>query len=160
MKADERKDEWLEAGLAELKRQEATVETPRRIEAALMATWDAEMGGTHVIPAGIHATARWKRTSLTRVASLAAGVLLAVTLGRLGHTLREPALRPAAAETAALLLMGEPILDGELLRVIPMEMPAAALFRLGMRTSSVDPSAHITVDVLVGEDGVARAIRF
>ena len=160
MKADERKDERLEAALAALRREEAAVETPRRIEAALLAAWDAEMGDTSGIPGSIHTSAHWRRTSLTRVASLAAALLLAVTLGRLGQTLRESALRPVAAETATLLLMGEPILDGELLRVIPMEMPVAALFGLGMRTSSVDPGTPITVDVLVGEDGVARAIRF
>jgi hypothetical protein len=160
MKADDRTDGRLEEALAALRREETASETPPRVEAALLAAWDSEVRGAHVVTERVHRTPRRRGEKGTQVAALAAGVLLAVTLGRLGQTLREAALPPAAGETASLLLLGEPILVGEMVRVVRMEMPAAALARLGMRTSSVDPTTPITVDVLVGEDGVARAIRF
>lgn len=160
MTADDRKDRQLEDLLAMFRREEAAVETPRRIEAALLAAWDAEVRDTRAAPAGVHRKPDTRRDTWSRLAALAAGVLLAVTLGRLGQTLREAALPPAAGETASLLLLGEPILDGEIVRVFRIQMPAAALSRLGMRSASADPARPVMVDVLVGEDGVARAIRF
>jgi hypothetical protein len=87
-------------------------------------------------------------------------VVLTVTLGRLGQELRDGALTGGAPEAATLLLVGEPILEGELVRVVRMRMPAATLANLGMRSTLNGPAASVDVDVIVGEDGVARAIRF
>ena len=39
-------------------------------------------------------------------------------------------------------------------------MPAATLSGLGVRTTASDPADAVDVDVVIGEDGVARAIRF
>ena len=160
MRADDRKDSRLEDALVELRRREAAVETPPRIETALLAAWDAEMRDTRATQAEVQRALDRNRVTWNQVGALAAGVVLAVTLGRLGQTLRESAPSPATHETASLLLLGEPILDGETVRVFRVQMPAAALSRLGMRSGSVDPARPVMVDVLVGEDGVARAIRF
>jgi hypothetical protein len=58
-----------------------------------------------------------------------------------------------------LLLIGEPILQGEPVRMVRMRVPAATLTGLGVRPVTGTPGEHVDVDVIVGEDGVARAIR-
>jgi hypothetical protein len=141
--------------MAALSRSEARAETPDHVEAAVMNAWDSYVGS------GFSRTfaSSFGRTS-KHAAALAAGVLLTMTLGRLGQELRDGALTGGAPEAATLLLVGEPILEGELVRVVRMRMPAATLANLGMRSTLNGPAASVDVDVIVGEDGVARAIRF
>jgi len=43
--------------------------------------------------------------------------------------------------------------------VMRMDLPVSALIAAGFPTSMMDPSAHAQADVLVGQDGRARAIR-
>jgi hypothetical protein len=43
--------------------------------------------------------------------------------------------------------------------MVRMRVPASTLAGLGVRTISTEPGAQVDVDVIVGEDGVARAIR-
>jgi len=54
-------------------------------------------------------------------------------------------------------LVGEPILDGEQVRLVRMRMPAATLHALGVR-STAPATGDVDVDVVVGEDGVARGL--
>jgi hypothetical protein len=64
----------------------------------------------------------------------------------------------ALANQGTLLIVGEPISEGEQVRVVRMRVPAATLTGLGVRPTAADV-AHVDVDVIVGEDGIARAIR-
>ena len=43
--------------------------------------------------------------------------------------------------------------------MVRMRVPASTLTGLGVRPVTGTPGEHIDVDVIVGEDGVARAIR-
>ena len=43
--------------------------------------------------------------------------------------------------------------------MVRMRVPAATLTELGVRQVTGTPGEHVDVDVIVGEDGVARAIR-
>ena len=43
--------------------------------------------------------------------------------------------------------------------MVRMRVPAATLTGLGVRSVTGTPGEHVDVDVIVGEDGVARAIR-
>jgi hypothetical protein len=90
---------------------------------------------------------------------MAAGVVLTVTLGRLGQELRDAEVTLVEPPPTRLLLVGEPILDGEAVRVVRMRLPAATLSNLGMRSTAGHPADAVDVDVIVGEDGVARGIR-
>ena len=143
-------DATLERTLAALREEESRVETPARVETAVMAAWDSDHSNV-----GAASAAVWKHA-----VAVAAGVMLAVALGRLGHELRDAPRLPADESTGTLLLVGEPILDGEPVRVVRMRMPAATLVNLGIRSTAGDLADVLDVDVIVGEDGVARAIRF
>jgi hypothetical protein len=91
---------------------------------------------------------------------VAAAVTIATGLGLLGRELQQTTRTPteAVAESRTLLLVGEPILQGEPVRVVRMRVPASTLTELGVR-SATGNAAQVDVDVIVGEDGIARAIR-
>ena len=113
-----------------------------------MSAWDA----TH--PAATHV----RLSVASRIASLAAAAALAVGLGVLGEHLRtEQLIVPslAAEASSSVILVGEPLLEGEQIRLVRMRMPASALHALGV----ISTAADVDVDVIVGEDGVARALR-
>jgi hypothetical protein len=57
------------------------------------------------------------------------------------------------------MLVGAPILAGEPVRVVRMRVPASTLTTLGVRSLAGEFADAVDVDVIVGEDGVARAIR-
>ena len=120
------------------------------VETAVMNAWDA----AHPAAPPVHFTVA------SRIASLAAAAVLAVGLGALGEHLRFAQLvpRPLAAEPSSpVILVGEPLLDGEQVRLVRMRMPASALHALGVTSTAA--FSDVDVDVIVGEDGVARALR-
>lgn len=145
-------DHDLADALAELRRAEACIQTPLHVEAAVLAAWD----NAHAL-----GTARRPRRLWREAGAVAAAVTIAVGLAQLGQQLRR-ATQPAPVPPSinrTLLLVGEPILQGEPVRMVRMRVPASTLTELGVRPVTGTPGEHIDVDVIVGEDGVARAIR-
>jgi hypothetical protein len=60
-------------------------------------------------------------------------------------------------KVSTLVLVGQPLAAGEIVHVVRMRVDRASLAALGVTGSS---SADVVdVDVLVGEDGVARGLR-
>jgi hypothetical protein len=144
-------DDPLAALLDALRDAESGDAAPPHIETVLMRAWDAAHG-SHTPPARLSA--------ISRFASLAAGAVVAAGLTLLGGHLRSTtAVRPplATATSPTVILVGEPILDGEQVRLVRMRMPAATLHALGVRTTALATS-DVDVDVVVGEDGVARGL--
>jgi hypothetical protein len=145
-------DYGLADALQELRRAESRMETPPRVAAAVLAGWDNE-----------HARRTTSRPrSLWRdAAAVAAAITIAIGLAQLGQQLQRATQRaPERSEDSrTLLLVGEPILQGEPVRMVRMRVPAATLTGLGVRPVTGTPGEHVDVDVIVGEDGVARAIR-
>lgn len=69
----------------------------------------------------------------------------------------------AAADTTTVVLIGAPVMAGESVRVVRMRVPGSTLSAMGISPAAsarTDRSDRIDLDVLVGEDGVARAVRF
>jgi len=150
-------DEALADLLEHLRSDEAQVEAPAHVRSAVLAAWDAANRGSLPRRSGEAAKAGVWRGA----AALAAGVVLAVALTRLGGELQvgiAPAPAPQAS-SATLHLVGEPIAEGEAVRVVRMSMAPAMLASLGVRSTAGDLVESVDVDVIVGEDGVARAIR-
>ena len=58
---------------------------------------------------------------------------------------------------SALVLVGDPIAAGEIVHVVRMRVMRSALTELGIAASA--STEMVDVDVLVGEDGVARGVR-
>jgi hypothetical protein len=146
------KDTELAEALDALRQAEAQVDTPPRVEAALLAAWDA----AHAQRAASRSRTLWRDA-----AAVAAAVTIAVGLWQLGQQLEQATRRATerAEDGRTLLLVGEPILQGEPVRVVRMRVPAATLTGLGVRFTGMDAAAQVDVDVIVGEDGVARAVR-
>jgi len=147
-----RQTPWTDSGLgqvlADLRRAEENIEAPSHVEAVLMAEWDKA-----------HASMS-RRTPWHEAAAIAAGITIAVGLWQLGNQLHQATRQPSSHEDSrTLLVVGEPILQGEPVRMVRMRVPASTLAGLGVRTVAVEPGAQVDVDVIVGEDGVARAIR-
>ena len=147
-----RHDEYsLADAFEELRREEAAIKTPAHVGAAVLAAWDKA-----------HAESAQRPPRLWRnVTAVAAAVTIAVGLAQLGRQLQRLTQPPTtqAQNSGTLLLVGEPILQGEPVRMVRMRVPASTLSGLGVRPVTGSPGEHIDVDVIVGEDGVARAIR-
>lgn len=52
-----------------------------------------------------------------------------------------------------------PILPGEATKVLRLQVPVSALIAAGFQVAAPDPGATVSADVLVSQDGRARAIR-
>ena len=174
----------LTRALRAVAEDEARVETPPRVEAALMTRWDEYNDERR----------RRKRAARTRTfvrgaATMAAGVVLfgAVMLERELTPVRvDLPLRPTMpSDTADLVLpstvldsappvqraidsrpreprstvvlVGGPMASGELVQVVRMRVDRSALNALGITQNGSGET--VEVDVLVGEDGVARGLR-
>jgi hypothetical protein len=137
------------ATLAALRDSQRTQQPPPRVEAAVLAAWDADHTRA--------AVARWRSWRLA--APVAAAVLMASSLTMLGHRLQFSTIEPSTTGATTMLLVGEPIGDREAVRVVRMRLPAATLHALGIASSAGALADGVDVDVIVGEDGVARAIR-
>jgi hypothetical protein len=78
-------------------------------------------------------------------------------------TSRPPrAVAPATEQHAdgsrsALVLVGQPIGDGEVVHVVRMRVRRASLRVFGV--SGASPAETVDIDVVVGEDGVTRGVR-
>jgi hypothetical protein len=137
---------WLDA----LRHAESDDAAPAHVEAAVMHAWDA----AH--PAAAHVRAF---SVASRLGSLAAAAVLAIGLGVLGGHLRSAQLAVpslAADASSPVILVGERLRDGEEIRLVRMRMPASTLHALGVTSIA---ARDVDVDVIVGEDGVARALR-
>jgi len=144
-------DQRLSALLDALRHSQSDDSAPRHVESAVMKAWDA---------AHAPAVSNVRVTAASWVASLAAAAVLAISLTVVGGRLRSAAIvTPAiAAETSpTVILVGEPVRDGEQIRLVRMRMPASALHALGV-TSTGALEDDVDIDVIVGEDGVARAL--
>lgn len=149
-----RRAPWTDPDLAraldDLRHVEMEIEAPPHLEAAVVAKWDE---------AHRPSVAR-RRTLWREAAAVAAGVTIGVGLWQLGYHLQQATRQPSSDDQSrTLVVVGEPILQGEPVRMVRMRMPASTLAGLGVRPVAVDPASQVDVDVIVGEDGIARAIR-
>jgi hypothetical protein len=171
MNHSERDDTHLTQTLRALAEIEATIETPSRVEAAVMARWDAfhRSGAKADLSRRSSAKADRSRTSrFVRGAATAAGFTL---VGALAW--QRGAQEPAAVQTSSqpgvtnqdaaggryqtVAVVGEPVMSGEPVRVVRMRVARSVLSELGIPSSA--QADTVDIDVLVGEDGVARGVR-
>jgi hypothetical protein len=143
-------DPHLASALDDLREGDGHIEAPPHVETAVLAAWDRAHAARTVSP-----SRQWWQS----VAAVAAALTITIGLAQLGRALQHAVRIPAstAHNNDTLLLVGEPILQGEPVRVVRMRIPASTLVGLGVRAGT--GVAQVDVDVIVGEDGVARAIR-
>ena len=163
MKHSERSRERLAQSLQMLAEIEAGNETPSRVETVVMARWDAMQ--KRRVPS------RTKR--VVRVATaMAAGITIFGALAWHNLTVR---LKPDTTATVRLkpdtttesqyttvAVVGGPLMADEPIRVVRMRVARSVLGELGIPSPAqrgAAPAATVDIDVLVGEDGVARGVR-
>jgi len=139
----------LDDQLRALRQAERRLEPPAGLEARVLAAFDdrrrqAPTGG---------------RSSFAAMA-LAAGVLLGVggTVMYYQRTADAPAV-PAQQVSESVVFVLEPPGAEETVRVVRIRVARSALASLGIQTVAAQDGDTVEVDVLVGEDGVARGVR-
>jgi hypothetical protein len=163
MKHSERSQERLARSLQMLAEIESGSKTPSRIETAVMERWDAIQ--KRRVPS------RTRR--VVRVATaIAAGITIFGALAWHNVTFR---LKPDTTPTVRLkpdmttesqyttvAVVGGPLMADEPIRVVRMRVARSVLGELGIPSPAqrgAAPAATVDIDVLVGEDGVARGVR-
>jgi hypothetical protein len=132
--------------LGDLARSEAGLGAPPEVEAAVLTSFRAR-----------------RRPVMWRTwAAAAAAVLVAVTLWFLPS---RPAAQPRAAETEIAtefipLQRGWVASDSELTQIVRIRLPRGELRRFGLPVSFDSAAESIRADVVIGSDGIARAVRF
>jgi hypothetical protein len=81
--------------------------------------------------------------------------LPAIDSGRPAESALHPAPGEEATEVFPLMYSNVPVTNG---RTVRLELPQAALASFGLEADDV--SGTVLADVLVGQDGLARAVRF
>ena len=146
-----------------------------RIEQAVMTRWDAgHRAGAK--------PANWLRSRPGRAASWISAAAAAAVLAATISSMRRPAEPPAAPPAGIADVAGDhlpvtnaypeadvfvqlgPItpreLNGSSLQLMRVQLRGRMLSRLGVTVGDVRASEMVEADVLFGEDGIARAIRF
>ena len=163
MKHSERSHERLARSLQILAEIEAASEATSRVEGAVMARWDAEHDPLR--------RARTRTRRMVRVATTAAAgiTLVSALVWQRNATVRlkpdtpytdEGRLKPDTTYTT-VAVVGGPLLAGEAIRVVRMRVARSVLGELGIPSTAHrgDHVETVDIDVLVGEDGVARGVR-
>jgi hypothetical protein len=143
---------WVDEALRALGADDQPVIVPARVEAAVMQAWDA----AHAAGASHRATPRlaWR---VALFVGAAAGVVIAAAWLQ-----RAPASTPSEAAAPGefgFVLVPDPLADPASMQVVRLRMRRAGLASLGVPLANPDADGLIEVEVLVGEDGVARSIR-
>jgi hypothetical protein len=166
MNHSERDDTHLTRTMKALAEIEASVETPARVEAAVMARWDASRGSGTKADLSRRSNAKADRSRTSRVVrgtmTAAAGVTLVGALVWQQRGANETAGVPTGPGYTTVAVVGGPLMAGEPIRVVRMRVERSVLGELGIPSPASHEAAHVeTVDieVLVGEDGVARGVR-
>lgn len=160
--SSERRDARLARVVQDLAEIEAAIETPSRVETAVMAQWDASRRGTKN---GRSRTSRFVRGAATTAAGVTLVAGLVWQQGAFESTAAptSPAPQPglanqdAGARYQTVAVVGGPLQVNEPIRVVRMRVAWSVLSELGI--SSAARADTVDIDVLVGEDGVARGVR-
>jgi hypothetical protein len=141
----------LDEQLRALKEADVQVEVPRHVEARLMEKFDVR-----------GQRRRWRLgQSWPVMAALAAGLIggATITLVHVGRVPEPPTLTAVPVSESVVLVLEPPGVQ-ETVRVVRIRVARSALEGLGIQTvASQQDSDSVEVDVLVGEDGVARGVR-
>jgi hypothetical protein len=151
------KEHELEALLRAAAEADRTLEAPERVEEALLSAYRAR----HAAPerprgVGLRALRDWVWAGL---AAAAAVVAIVASVGRAGRSTPQPTEAAQDAEFAPLFYAD--LEDLEAVQVVQVELPRSALAGLGYAGSVASAEGGaLRAELLVGNDGIARGIRF
>jgi hypothetical protein len=157
MKHSERSQERLARSLQMLAEIEAGSETPSRVETAVMARWDARQ--KRRVPSR---TRRVVRVATAMAAGITLFGVLAWQRNTGDDTVRLKPDTTTDSQYTTVAVVGGPLMADEPIRVVRMRVARSVLGELGIPSPAqrgAAPAATVDIDVLVGEDGVARGVR-
>ena len=148
MSREQREPAWLDAALRELAESDEMQQAPARVEQSLRAA--------------LRARPVYRPRRQPALWWLAAAAAALATWGVLqdGATRRMPSAdEPSGAGPYLALVEGEPLGELDAVQVVRVRLPGSVLARLGapIAAPGADP---VEAQVILGQDGVARAIRF
>jgi hypothetical protein len=144
--------------LAELAAAEAGLEAPPRVEAAVLQAF-REARTVRGAPLERPASGLPLLGRGARVLAAAAAALIAL-MAALALRQEAPAGTEGEAEATFLpLVAGDPWDDVDAVQLVSVEVPRSALASLGWN-GSPDAASPVVAELLVGQDGLARGIRF
>lgn len=142
------------------------VQAPARLRRSVMAAWAARDSVLRETPSRRHGLLA---TAAAAVIALAVGaaIVLPYRTRELAHPVERAVSHEADPATAAHDAMAAPVvrlvadaaLENEPLQVIRVRLPRASLSDLGIAPGEAEASSLVDVDVVVGSDGLPRAIR-
>jgi hypothetical protein len=144
----------LSSAMDRLSAECATAQPPPEIEAAVLAEFDRERR-------------RKRRSSILALgAGAIAASIIAILILEYGPFVRRPThviyvsgeVRESEQPFVPIPYLAPPA-PYERIEVVRMELPVAALIAAGLSVRTADPGARVEADVLVGQDGRARAVR-
>jgi hypothetical protein len=155
----------LEAGLRAVAASCRKLEAPARVEARLLTAFRAQSG----IPA--RRTQRRWIPALTWAAAFAAMLALGFFLlqqrepeaarSTVSHSVERASLEtPTDMEGFIPLPNTEAVQANEEMGVVHVEVPRSAMLAVGLEVSADRAGEMVQADVMLGSDGVARAVRF
>jgi hypothetical protein len=150
-------EELLTAGLRAMAANDRHMEAPARVESNLRAAFRSQAAGA----AGVPRVPVWRWV-------LASAAMIAVALLLNGG--RQPDIT-ARAVAAVAQEQGEfegfielpnaaRLTDTEEVNVVRVEVPRSAMLALGLEVSAERAAELVPADVMLGPDGLARAVRF
>jgi anti-sigma-K factor RskA len=151
----------LDEQLRALKDIESRVEAPQHLESTLLEAFDGQSSQVRGHRQGEgHSYGKEHRSGWRVIAALAAGVIVGVglTVWQLERDAETPTLAAVPVSESVVLVL-DPSGVEETVRVVRIRVARSALEGLGLQTVAVNGSDSVEVDVLVGEDGVARGVR-
>jgi hypothetical protein len=168
-----RQDRAITVGLKSLGIESRRLEAPPAVERRLVAAFRREMGVAPAPRRGLFPLLTWG-------AAMAATVALALVLmhGRqpqpAQHRFSRSGLELAAADVPYTIDVTADLRDrgfiplpnadqldpDDEMDVVRMQMPRSTLIALGVPVADDEDAASVEADVLLGGDGVARAVRF
>ena len=157
MKHSERSQERLARSLQMLAEIEAGSETPSRVESVVMARWDAVQ--KRRVPSR---TRRVVRVATAMAAGITIFGALAWQRNTGDGTVRLKPDTTTESQYTTVAVVGGPLMADEPIRVVRMRVARSVLGELGIPSPAqrgAAPAATVDIDVLVGEDGVARGVR-
>lgn len=148
MSRDAFDDGWLETALRELAESDAAAQAPPGIGQSLRAAFRAQAVRRARRPKGVWWLA-------------AAAATLAVWSAIHESAPRGPAETADEADSAGFLALveGEPLAELDAVQVVRVRLPGSALARLGGPLGAAADD-FVDAQVILGQDGIARAIRF
>jgi hypothetical protein len=156
----------LEAGFRAVAAGSRQVAAPPRVEARLRTAFRQQTGAEH------HSPSRPWIPAVTWVAAFAAMFALAAFLVR---TRQPEPVRPPAPRAVEMAAVQQPVdydgfiplpnsagvaADEDDVNLVRVEVPRSAMIALGLDVSADRASELVEADVMLGSNGVARAVRF